>query len=76
MSDLTVTVGTRTFNLSAIKDALNWGSDLITGIDITNAAKNCQEMRGSPLAGQFEQATALFEEMEQHQLFAQDQGNG
>lgn len=76
MSDLTVTVGTRTFNLAAIKDALNWGSDLCTGIDITNAAKNCQEVRPSPLAEQFDEAVALFEEMEQHQVFARDQGNG
>lgn len=54
----------RLFDLGPVHEALKWAFDLMQGMDVTNAAKNCQEMRESPITTLLEQAVSVLDEME------------
>lgn len=76
MASVKATVGTRVFDLDMFRDTLNWCGDFVTGVDLQNAAKNCQELRSSPLSDQIEEAIAFLDEMEAHQTHVADQAHG
>lgn len=65
---LWVSASGSSYDLGPVKEAVDWAFDLMQGMDVMNAAKNCVGMRESPLTTQLEQAVSLLEEIEAAQM--------